>query len=43
MMLKTFDNDIQGVSKKRYFLGFRVILVLEVGFYFLACVLESEF
>ena len=28
---------------KRYFLGFRVISVLEVGFYFFICVLESEF
>ena len=35
--------NIQGVSKKRYFLGFRLVSVLEVGFYFIACVLESEF
>ena len=36
------DVYVQGVSKKRYFLGFRLISVLEVGLCFLACVLESE-
>ena len=35
--------NIQGVSKKRYFLGFRLISVLEVGFNIFTCVSESEF
>ena len=34
---------IQGVSKKRYFLGFRVISILEVRFNLFTCVSESEF
>ena len=34
---------IQGVSKKRYSSGFRLISVLEVALYFFTCVLESEF
>ena len=34
---------LQGVSKKRYFSDFRLISVLEVGFCFFTCVLESEF
>ena len=34
---------VQGVSKKRYFLDFCLISVLEVGFYFFTCDLESEF
>ena len=32
---------VQGVSKKRYFLGFRFISVLEVRFYFFLSVFES--
>ena len=40
--LSRLCGDIQGVSKKRYFLGFRLILVWEVVFYFLVYVLESE-
>ena len=38
-----FGEYVQGVSKKRYFLGFRLISVLEVGFHFFRCVSESEF
>ena len=29
-------ENIQGVSKKRYFFDFRLIYVLEIGFYFYA-------
>jgi len=36
-------EDIQGVSKKRYFLDLILVSVPEVGFYFFTCVLESEF
>ena len=32
-------SDIQGVSKKRYFLGFIFVSVPEVEFYFFTCVL----
>ena len=34
---------VHSVSKKRYFLGFCLILLLEVRFYFFTCVSESEF
>ena len=34
---------VKGVSKKRYFLGFCLISLLEVRFYFFTCVSESEF
>ena len=34
---------IQGVSKKRYFLGFSPISDPELGFYFFTCVSESAF
>ena len=37
------SQSLQGVSKKRYFLGFRLISVLEVGFNLFTCVSESEF
>ena len=33
---------IQGVSKKRYFSDFRLVSVLEIGFYIFTCDLESE-
>ena len=35
-------NVLQGVSKKRNFSDFRLVYVLDVGFYFFTCDLESE-
>ena len=40
---RVLTKNIQGVSKKRYFLGFCLISLLEVRFYFFTCVSESEF
>ena len=40
---KKLVANVQGVSKKRYFLGFCLIPLLEVRFYFFTCVSESEF
>ena len=34
-LARKFIKNVQGVSKKRYFLGFRLISGLEVVFYFL--------
>ena len=42
-MNKNKKNKVQGVSKKRYFSGFCLISVPEVGFCFFTCVMESEF
>ena len=39
--LHEMNHNIQGVSKKRYFSDCRLISVLEVGFCFFTCVLES--
>ena len=34
---------LQGVSKKRYFSDFHLTSLLDVGFCFFTCVMESEF
>ena len=41
--IRRFSKDLQGVSKKRYFLGFHPISVLKVGFYFFTCVSKPDF
>ena len=40
--LSSHLEKIQGVSKKRYFSDFCLVSVLEDGFYFFTCDLESE-
>ena len=41
--LDSVNHMLQGVSKKRYFSDFHLFSVLEVGFCFFSCVMESEF
>ena len=36
-------ENVQGVSKKRYFSDFHLTSLLDVGFCFFTCVMESEF
>ena len=43
MMIDDNSDNYRVSLKKRYFSGFRLISVLEVGFNFFTCVLELEF